>query len=130
MRRLRDEPRREETARLSDANGRPEERDESDNTAAAYAGAEGSHPRPFRAVRAVRADRALAAKRPAAARSGAPPVAGRARQARRLVGVHPVLLLLDLLPELLVEPGQVPRSLNPVAVLSLACRQPRSAHWR
>ena len=37
-------------------------------------------------------------------------VAGGPRQARRAVRVHPVLLLLDQLPELLVERGQVPRA--------------------
>ena len=62
-------------------------------------------PRPQRIVRAVRIDRALAAKRPAAAGPRAPSIARGARETRRLVGVHPVLLLLDLLPELLVEPG-------------------------
>src|SRR5208337_3076870 len=46
------------------------------------------------------------------------------------MGMHSVLLLLDLLPELLVEPGQVSRPGDPAAVLPLACRQPRSAHWR
>jgi succinate dehydrogenase / fumarate reductase iron-sulfur subunit len=38
---------------------------------------------------------------------GAPAVARRARGARRALRVHPVRLLLDLLPVLLVEPGQV-----------------------
>ena len=47
-----------------------------------------------------------------------------------LVGVHPVLLLLDLLPELLVEPGQLSRPVDPAAILPLARRQPRSAHRR
>ena len=38
------------------------------------------------------------------------------------VGMHSLLLLLDLLPELLVEPGQVSRPVDPAAVLSLARR--------
>jgi succinate dehydrogenase / fumarate reductase, iron-sulfur subunit len=37
----------------------------------------------------------------------APAVAGRARGAERAVRMHPVRLLLDLLPVVLVEPGQV-----------------------
>src|SRR6202011_4822100 len=87
-------------------------------------------PRPQRVVCAVRADRALAANRSAAAGSRAPPVTRRARRARRAVGVHPLLLLLDLLSELLVEPGPLSRSVDPAAILPLARRQPRSAHWR
>ena len=45
----------------------------------------------------------------AAAREGAPAVARGARRAQRPVRVHPVRVLLDQLPELLVEPGQVRR---------------------
>jgi succinate dehydrogenase / fumarate reductase, iron-sulfur subunit len=33
--------------------------------------------------------------------------------------MYPVLLLLDVVPELLVEPGQVSRSVDPAAILSL-----------
>src|ERR1700740_1129237 len=44
--------------------------------------------------------------------------------------MHPLLLLLDLLPELLVEPGPLSRPVDPAAVLSLARRQPRSANRR
>ncbi|SRR6266542_3021741 len=32
----------------------------------------------------------------------------------KLDGVHPVLLLLDLVPELLVEPGQIPLAVDPL----------------
>ena len=45
------------------------------------------------------------------------------RQARREMGMHPVLLLLDFVPELLVEPGQISRPFRSAAVLPLACRQ-------
>ena len=83
-----------------------------------------------RIIRAIRADRALAPVRPAAARSRAPSVAGRARQTRWSLGMHSLLLLLDLVPELLVESGPLSRSIDPAAVLPMACRQPRSAHRR
>ena len=56
-------------------------------------------------------------------------VAG-AREARRAVGVHPVLLLLDRLPVLLVEWRALSRPRDPVAGLSLARRQPRRAYRR
>ena len=52
-------------------------------------------------------------------------VSGRARRAQRPVRVHPVRELLDELPELLVEPGQVRRPGRPAAGLPLHRRQPR-----
>src|SRR5512132_3699818 len=115
---------------MSHADRQPEERDEPDHAAAAHAGAEGSRARPHRIVRAIRADRALAANGSAAPRPRAPPVSRRARPTRRVVGVHPLLLLLDRLPELLVEPGPLSRPVNPAAIPSLARRQPRSADRR
>src|SRR5205807_8867285 len=114
----------------SDRNGQPQKRDEPDHAAAAPAGSEGSRPRSQRVVCAVRADRALAANRSAAAGPRAAPVTRGTRPARRVVGVYPLLLLLDLLPELLVEPGPLSWPVNPAAILSLACRQPGSAHRR
>jgi hypothetical protein len=81
-------------------------------------------------VCAVRADRAMAANRSAAAGPRAPPVARGARPARRSMGVHPLLLLLDLVPELLVEPGPLSRPVDLAAIVPLARRQPRSAHRR
>jgi hypothetical protein len=48
-----------------------------------------------------------------------------AREAGRPVRMHPVRLLLDLVPQLLVEFGQVPRPGDPAPGLSLAGRQPR-----
>ena len=88
---------------LSDPDGQPQEGNEPDHAAAAYAGSEGPHPRLDRTVRPVRADRAVVAVRPAAPGPRTPPVAGGSRETRRHVGMHPLLLLLDLLPELLVE---------------------------
>jgi succinate dehydrogenase / fumarate reductase iron-sulfur subunit len=65
-------------------------------------------------------------------RTDAPPADGewrqspvRARQARRSVGMHPQHLLLDLLPQLLVERRPLPRPGHPAAGLSLDRRQPR-----
>src|SRR5262249_39829174 len=108
----------------------PQKRNEPDHTAASYAGAEGSRPRPHRIVRAVRIDRAVARERPVAAGSRAPLVTAGARAARWPLGVHPVLLLLDFVSELLVEPGSLSRPVNSIAVLPLARRQPRPAHRR
>src|SRR6266481_4169749 len=116
VRLLRDEYRRGQHIGVSHPNGQPQERDEPDHPAAAPGGSEGSRSRPQRIVCAVRADRALAANRSATAGSRAPPVTRGTRPARRVVGVHPLLLLLDLVPELLVEPGPLSRSVHPAAI--------------
>ena len=58
-------------------------------------------------------------------REGAPADPGRAREAGWPVRVHPVRLLLDLLPQLLVEPGRVSGPGGAAAILSLDRRQPR-----
>src|ERR1700761_2709906 len=123
MRLLRDEHRRTQHAGLSDTDQEPEGGGESDHAAAAFAGPEGSHSRPDRIVRAVRADRAMAAVGSAATGPRAPAIARGSRQAGWPVGVHPLFLLFHIMPELLVEPGQVSRSVHPSAVLSLARRQ-------
>ena len=67
---------------------------------------------------------------PGAVGQGAAAVAGRPREARRPLRVHPLLLLLDRLPELLVELRPLPRSRGPAAGLSLAGRQPRRGDRR
>ena len=51
-------------------------------------------------------------------------------EARRPLRVHPVLLLLDRLPELLVERRPLPRPGDPAAGLPLDRRQPRRSHRR
>jgi hypothetical protein len=61
---------------------------------------------------------------------GTPAVAGRARRAGRPVRVHPVRLLLDLLPVVLVESGQVRRPGRPAASLPLHRRLARRSHQR
>ena len=44
------------------------------------------------------------------------------RQARRPVRVHPVRLLLDLLPVVLVESGEVSRAAGTADCLAFSCR--------
>ena len=51
-------------------------------------------------------------------------------EARRALRVHPLRLLLDQLPQLLVERRQVPRPRHPAPGLSLAGRQPRRGDRR
>jgi ferredoxin len=58
------------------------------------------------------------------------PVARGACQARWFVGVHPLLLLHDLVPQLLVERRPLSRTCRPAAGLSLAGRQPRRGQGR
>ena len=73
-------------------------------SAAAHAGGEGPGARPHAVLRAVRGGEAVADHALASAhRSRAPAVQGRPGEDRPAVGVHPVRLLLDRLPELLVE---------------------------
>ena len=72
-----------------------------------------------------------------AADARAPAVARGARQARRPVGVHPVLLLLDLVPVLLVERRALSRArpscCRPIAGWPTAATRPRasgSTSWK
>ena len=59
---------------------------------------------------------------------GAAAVAGRARQAERLVRVHPVRLLQQPVPFVLVEPGQVRRPGRTDPGIPFHRRQPRPRH--
>ncbi|KAL8387778.1 hypothetical protein RB595_009679 [Gaeumannomyces hyphopodioides] len=59
---------------------------------------------------------------------GVPPEQGGQEKAGRPVRVHPVRLLLDLVPVILVELGGVPRPCHPSAVLQVAGRLSRRAH--
>ncbi len=65
-----------------------------------------------------------------AARPRAAAIRGRARQARRAVGMHLMLLLHDGVPELLVERRALSRAGDPAPGLSLARRQPRRENRR
>ena len=74
-------------------------------------------------LRAARLDPAVAADQNAGAGEGMAAGARRSRKARRPLRVHPVRLLLDLVPELLVERRPLPRPRRAAAGLSLAHRQ-------
>ena len=76
-----------------------------DLSAAAPAGGEGPRAGPHQFLRAARLDAAVAADRHGRAGEGVEADQGGPRQARRPLRVHPVRLLLDLVPELLVEFG-------------------------
>ena len=83
------------------------------------------------ALRAATQHRALAEVRHAAAAGCRAPAEQRGtRQARRAVGVHPVLLLHHRLPELLVERRPLSRPRGAAAGLSLDRRQPRRSDRR
>ena len=74
-----------------------------DHAAAAHGGGQGPRPRSDPRLRAICLDPAVAEDGQPGAVARAAAVARRPRQARRALRMHPVLLLLDQLPELLVE---------------------------
>ena len=74
-----------------------------DLSAAAPGSDQGSGARSLGLLRPARLDRAVAEDRQPAAGEGMAAVAGGAVEARRPLRVHPVRLLLDVVPELLVE---------------------------
>src|SRR5690348_3471145 len=123
LRLVRDEHRRTQHARLHQGDhGRVGA--DCDLSAAAYAGGEGSRPGHDEFLRAIRLDRTLSADEIAGAGERVETVAGRARKARRALRVHSLRLLLDLMPELLVEFGALSRTRRAAPVLPLARRQP------
>ena len=71
--------------------------------AAAPAGDQGPRARPHDLLRPAPLDRAVAQDHDADAGEGMAAVASRPREARRALRVHPLRLLLDLVPVLLVE---------------------------
>ncbi len=96
---------------------------------------QGPRPRPHPRLRPICADPAVAEDRQPGAVARAAAVAGRPRQARRALRVHPVLLLLDQLPELLVErrtASSAPRSCSrPIASSpTAATKRPASGSTR
>ncbi|KAF5328277.1 hypothetical protein D9611_014762 [Ephemerocybe angulata] len=60
-----------------------------------------------------------------ATNGGAPPVARGPQEARRALRVHPLRVLLDVVPVVLVEPGRVPRPRRPHAGVPLDRRLAR-----
>src|SRR3546814_4205241 len=106
------------SARLHQVHQRHGRRGE-DLPVAAHAGGEGPSAGPDADLCAVRPDRALAEGGDAGAGARAPAEPGGAREARRHLGVHHVLLLLDSLPELLVDPRPLPRPRTPAEPLPL-----------
>ena len=96
------------------------------HAAAAYAGGEGPGARPVAGLRAACAASSPGCRpiaRAAGCRAAAEP--GGARQARRPVGMHPVLLLLHRVPELLVERRSLPGPGSAAAGVSLDRRLAR-----
>ena len=81
-------------------------------------------------LRAVRLDRAVAEDHDADAGEGMAAEPRGPREARRALRVHPVRLLLDLVPELLVERRPLSRPGRAAAGLSLDRRQPRRGDRR
>ena len=133
LRLLRDEHRRRQHARLHAADRRHQGRGEG-LPAAAPAGREGPRARPDAVLRAVRRGRAVAQGRIGAARRRRAPPGARGPGAHRpAVGLHPVRLLLDVLPELLVELGPLPgpcgAAREPIAGSSTRATARRRSAW-
>src|SRR5262249_27970578 len=91
-----------------------------DLSAAPHAGGEGPGARSHQLLRPTRLDPAVAADLDGRAREGMEAEPRRPAEARRPLRVHPVRLLLDLVPELLVEPGPLSRPRRAAAGASLA----------
>src|SRR5689334_3297535 len=106
---LRHEYRRHQHARLHQGDRRRARAGEN-LSAAASTCREGPGARPEKLLRAICVDRTLVADIDAHARKGVAAVAPGPRQARWYVRVHPLRLLLDVLPQLLVEFGPLSRS--------------------
>ena len=110
LRLLRHEHRRPEHARLHQVDARRQGRRGQDQSAAAPAGGEGPGARPDQFLRAICLDRALAEDHDADAAEGMEAEPRGSREARRPLRMHPLRLLLDLMPELLVEQRALSRS--------------------
>ena len=100
-------------------------------SAAAHGGGEGPGARPHQFLRPARLDPAVAADRVADAAEGVEAEPRRPAEARRALRVHPVRLLLDVVPELLVEFRALSRAGRVAAGVSLdrrirATRRPAS----
>ena len=136
LRQLRDEHGRHERPRLHDRDRGAEGRS-ADHPAAAHGRGQGPRPRPHPCLCPICADPAVAEDVEPGAVARAAAVARGPREARWPLRVHPVLLLLDQLPELLVELRQVPRARRscsrPIAGSPTAATRRRasgSTSWR
>ncbi len=130
LRLLRDEHHRAQHARVHARHRRLQRGPDQDLSAAPHAGAQGPGAGSHELLRPARRHRALAADADRRARDRVAPDARRAQQARRSLRVHPLRLLYDVVPELLVERGPVPRPCGPAPGLSLAHRFPRRGDGR
>ena len=124
-----DEHRCHQYARLHQGDGGRQRRGE-DLPAAAPLGGEGPGARPHQLLRPARLDRAVAADHLADAAKGVEAEPRGPPEARRPLRVHPVRLLLDRVPELLVEQRALPRSGRAAAGRPLAAGQPRRGDRR
>src|SRR5690606_22880618 len=101
-------------------------RDGKDLPVAAHAGRQGSRSGSDALLRAVRVDRAVAEDEDSAAvRPRAPAVERGSGAHQYAVGVHPLRVLLRIVPDLLVDPLALSLSRVAAAGLLLARRQPR-----
>src|SRR5579872_5021555 len=124
-----DEYRWRELARLHAVHFRPGRA--GDNLSAGeLADRQGSGLRSHASLRAICGDRTLAQNQDHGARTGTTPIGGGAKQDRRLLRMHPLLLLYLGLPESLVERRSLFRPRGSPAGLALAGRQPRRGNRR
>src|SRR5205085_1771277 len=93
--------------------------------ATGHAGRQGSGAGPDQLLRAICIDQPLSSDTHACAGEGVETVAGGAGPPRRALRMHPVRLLLDLVPELLVESRALSGTGRTPAVVPVACGQPR-----
>ncbi len=130
VRLLRHEHRRHQHARLHQGHGR-DQRPDAHLSAAAHVRGQGPGAGHDELLRAVRFDPAVAADRHADAREGMAAEPRRPPEARRPLRVHPLRVLLDIVPELLVEQRTLSRSRRaaagqPLAQSTAATRRPAS----
>ena len=101
-----------------------------DLSARQYADHQGPRSRPDARLCAVCSDQAVAPFQDAGAREGAAAIPGGTQPARRLLRVHPLLLLHLRMPEPLVERRSLPRTRRAPAGMALADGQPRRGEGR
>ena len=95
-----------------------------------HADHQGPRSRPDARLRTVCSDRALASFQDVRAREGTAAIPGGTQPTRRLLRVHPLLLLHLRMPESLVERKSLPRTRGTPAGMALADGQPRRGEGR